>query len=86
MEMREQRREQRYPLDCLATLTWGDHQGQSRSLQAKALDISDYVITTVGEEFRESHVQSSRILHRLPQAPRSKPAGREREQELALTI
>jgi curved DNA-binding protein len=39
--MREQRREQRYPLDCLATLTWGDQQGQSRSLQAKALDISD---------------------------------------------
>jgi hypothetical protein len=152
-------------LDCPATLTWGDHQGQSRSLQAKALDISDsgvrieaserievqtvldiwierydtsssavvlhcarrgsrfvlglefesltaiprehlgfaiwflkgkqhiqvgensdYVITPFGAEFLESHIQSSPILYRLLQAPRWKPAAREREQELVLAI
>jgi len=38
---REQRRERRYPLDCDATLSWQDSQGQSRFLEARALDISE---------------------------------------------
>ncbi len=37
----EQRRDKRYPLDCQATLRWEDLRGQSRFLQARALDVSD---------------------------------------------
>ncbi len=40
-ENREQRRARRYPLDCDATLKWQDSQGQSRFLQARALDVSE---------------------------------------------
>jgi hypothetical protein len=38
---KEQRRERRSALNCEANLTWEDNQGQSRFLQARALDVSD---------------------------------------------
>ena len=40
-EKKEQRRERRFPLNCQASLTREDSQGQERFLQAKALDVSD---------------------------------------------
>ncbi len=43
---------------------------------------SDYVITTAGAEFLESHVPSSPVLRKLLQSPRSKPAGHQPQPEI----
>jgi hypothetical protein len=40
-DKKEHRRDKRYPLDCQATLQWEDSLGQSRFVQARAVDVSD---------------------------------------------